>query len=119
MLPAAPFPWVTATQAPRSPAVQPGTVAEARTVSEVSTVPDELAAKAAEVASSPATEVAAMTAATRRAVLGMVERCFMSGRPVVAWDPLFAHPSALKTEMTGLWLEPRENLVRKPGAALG
>ena len=88
MLPAAPLPWLTATQAPRSPAVQAGTAAEeARTVPDVSTAPDELAAKAAVLAISPATEAAAITAATRRAV---VERYFISGRPVVAWDPLSA-----------------------------
>jgi len=91
MLPAAPFPWVTATQAPRSLAVQARTAAGAAgVVSAVGMAPDELAAKAAVVAISPATEAAAMTAAARRAAFGIVLRCFMSGRPVVAWDPLFA-----------------------------
>jgi hypothetical protein len=61
----------------------------AREVSAVSTAPDELAAKAVEVAISPAMEAAAITAAARRAFLGILARCFMSG-PVVAWDPLFA-----------------------------
>ena len=85
MLPAAPLPWATATQAPRSAAVQAGTAAGA--VSAASAVPDELAAKAAVVAISPVREAAAITAATRRAV---VERCFIACHPVVAWAPLFA-----------------------------
>ena len=85
MLPAAPLPWVTATQAPRSPAEQAGTAAAA--VSAASTVPDELAAKAALAAISPVREAVAITAAIRRAV---VERCFIACRPVVAWAPLFA-----------------------------
>src|SRR6266851_1187194 len=104
MLPAAPFPWSIATQTPRSPAEHAGTAAEeARTVSEASTAPEELAARAV-VAISPATEAAAMTAAIRRAA---VERYFISGRSVVAWEPLFCGILLpLKTEMTGLRLEP-------------
>src|SRR6185437_15721017 len=83
MLPAAPFPWVTATQAPRSLAVQARTAAgAAREVSAVSPAPDELAAKAAEVAISPATEAAAMTAAARRMAVGIVARYVMSGCPL-------------------------------------
>jgi hypothetical protein len=71
MLPAAPFPWSTATQAPRSAAVQAGTAAEeTRTASEALTVPDEVVAKAAVVTISPARLAAAMTAVTRRAVVG-------------------------------------------------
>ena len=55
--------------------MQAGTVAEeARTASEPSAVPDEVVAKAAVVAISPARLAAAMTAATRRAV---VERNLM------------------------------------------
>src|SRR5215467_7928201 len=83
MLPAAPFPWVTATQAPRSPAVQAGTpVAVVRAVSAASTAPDGAAA-AAVTAISPAAEAAAMTAVIRRPVFGMVERYFMADRPAV------------------------------------
>src|SRR5438034_73416 len=90
MLPAAPSLWLTATQAPRSSAVQAGAAAGAAgEVSAVSTGPDEPAATAAEAAISPAAEAAAMTAAARRAVFGIVVRYFMSGRPVVARDPLF------------------------------
>src|SRR5260370_23472318 len=106
MLPAAPFPWPTATQTPRSPAEHAGTAAEeARTVSEASTAPEGLAARAAAVvAISPAREAAAMTAAIRRAA---VERYFISGRSVVAWEPLCAASFCpVKTEMTGLRLEP-------------
>src|ERR1700748_929660 len=90
MLPAAPFPWVTATQGPRSAAVQARTAAgSVREVSAVSTAPDELAATAAEAAISPAAEAAATTVTARRAVFEIVVRYFMSSRPVVAWDPLF------------------------------
>jgi hypothetical protein len=59
-------------------------------VSAVSTAPDELAARVAEVAISPAAEAAAAIAATRRAVFGIVVRYFMFGRPVMAGDALFA-----------------------------
>ena len=54
------------------------------------------------MAISPATEAAAMTAAARRVALGIVARYFMSGRPVVAGDPLFAASFAVKTLMAGL-----------------
>src|SRR6266702_826960 len=90
MLPAAPLPWLTATQEPRAPAVQAGAAAEeARAVSPASTAPDEPAAKAAVVTISPVM-ASAITAATRRAVLGGVARYFMSGRPGMARDPLLA-----------------------------
>src|SRR6266568_3602933 len=118
MLPAAPLPWLTATQAPRSPAVQAGAAAEeARAVSTASTAPDEPAAKAAVVTISPVM-AAAITAATRRAVFGVVARYFMSGRPVMARDPLFAVPSAVKTELADPRLEPGQapRPVRQTGA---
>src|SRR5438874_11738449 len=87
MLPAAPFPWVTATQAPRSPAVQAGTAAAAvRTVSDASTAPEEPAAEA-QTSISPAAEAAAMTVVIRLAVFGMVERYFMSGRRALSTGP--------------------------------
>src|SRR5947207_3826180 len=82
-VPAAPLPWLTATQTPRFCAVQAGTAAEAaRPASAASATPDELAAKAAEAAISPAAEAAATTATTRRAVFGILVRHFMSGRPI-------------------------------------
>jgi hypothetical protein len=74
-----PFTWVTATQAPRSLAVQARTPAgAAREVPAASAAPDELAAKAAVVAISPAGGLR-----DGREMLHDV-------RPVVAWDPLFA-----------------------------
>src|SRR5689334_8818464 len=83
MLPAAPSLWLTATQAPRSAAVQAGTaVAVVRAVSDASTAPGE-PAEAAVAAISPAAEAAAMTAVIRRAVFGMVERYFMADRPAL------------------------------------
>jgi hypothetical protein len=39
--------------------------------------------------------VAAITAAARRAVFGIMVRYFMFDHPVLAWDPLFAASSAL------------------------
>src|SRR5215475_8618599 len=86
-LPAAPSLWLTATQAPRSSAVQAGTAAAAaRTVSDASAAPEEPAAEA-QTAISPAAEAAAMTVVIRRAVFGMVERYFMSGRPALGTGP--------------------------------
>src|SRR4029077_19856111 len=72
MVPAAPLPWLTATQTPRSSAVQAGTAAgETRPASAAGAGPDELAAKAPVAAISPAADAAATTAVTRRAVFGM------------------------------------------------
>src|SRR5262245_5878720 len=85
MLPAAPSLWLTATQTPRSAAVQAGTAA-VRTVSDASTAPEEPAAEA-QTAISPAAEAAAMTVVIRLAVFGMVERYFMSGRPALGTGP--------------------------------
>ena len=65
--------------------MQAGTAAGA--VSAASLVPEEPAAKAVVAAISPVREAAAITAATRRAV---VERCFIVCRSCQAWDPLFA-----------------------------
>jgi len=36
-----------------------------------------------------------MTAAARRAAFGIVVRCFMSGRPVMTWNTLFARSFCL------------------------
>src|SRR6266568_3771347 len=107
MLPAAPFPWSIATQTPRLPAEYAGTAAEeARTVSEASTAPEELAAMAV-VAISPATEAAAMTAAIRRAA---VERYFISGRSCCGLGAAVCGVLlSVKTEMTGLRLEPGQD----------
>src|SRR5512135_2501393 len=81
MHPAAPFPWVTVTQAPTSAAVQVATAAAvARAVSDASTAPDEPAAEAV-TAISPAAEAAAMTAVISRAAFGIAERYVMSCRP--------------------------------------
>src|SRR6266487_4012404 len=99
MVPAAPSLWLTATQAPRSSAVQARTAAGAACeVSAASTAPDEPdepAATAAEVAISPAAEAAAITAAVRRAVFGIMVRYFMLDHPVMSWDPRFTASSAL------------------------
>src|SRR6266702_7087364 len=105
MVPAAPLPWLTATQTPRSSAVQTGTAAgEARPASAASAVPDELAAKAAVVAISPATDAAATTAVTRRAAFGMLEMHFMM--PVPLWPGMrcLRCPVPFKTAMTALRL---------------
>src|SRR6266702_7059047 len=107
MVPAAPLPWLTATQTPRSSAVQAGTAAgEARPASAASAAPDELAAKAAVVAISPATDAAATTAVTRRAAFGMLEMHFMM--PVPLWPGMrcLRCPVPFKTAMTALRLGP-------------
>jgi hypothetical protein len=58
--------------------VQAGTAAgETRPASAASAAPDELAAKAPVAAISPATDAAATTAVTRRAVFGILEMHFM------------------------------------------
>jgi hypothetical protein len=55
----------------------------------------ELAAKAAVVAVTPATEAVATTAMTRRAVLGMVEMYFMMVVPLWPGIRCLRRPSAL------------------------
>src|SRR5580693_5395114 len=121
-LPAAPLPWLTATQTPRSCAVQAGTAAgEARPVSAASAAPDELAAKAAVVAISPATDAAATTAVTRRAVFGMLEMRFMMVVPSWPGMRCLRRPVPFKTAMTALRLGPgrRRRPVGQTSAVTG
>ena len=103
--------------------MQAGTAAEeARPASAVGAAPDELAAKAAVVAISPATEAAAITAVTqagglrdRGEVLHVRPSCYGPGSAVCGVLLSF------KTVMTGLWLEPGQGRCRlgQTGAVIG
>src|SRR5215472_3140246 len=84
MVPAAPLPWLTATQTPRSLALHRGMAA--------GDAPDEVAAYAAVEMARPATTAAATATIRRAAVVG---RSFMA-IVLFTWDPQCAGPSTLE-----------------------